>query len=211
MKENKSNDVRKEWRDRLRFFIDMVFVSAMTILIIGFKIPEQLETANENEFLKVLINQGSSLAVFVITFLVISVYWVRNLEYFSMISKVNIPFIWMHLAYLISIMLLPVANLLFVLYPEGIGPRVLFSILMIISGLISYVGMFYAHRNNLLREDINVEEGGKFTKQLLSEPIIATLALVVSFINPYFWDITFVLIPIILVLAKKYKYRIIKS
>lgn len=197
--------IEKEWRDRMRFFIDLVFASAMTVLIITFQLPETLEKTTEAEFLKVLFSQGSNLVTFIISFLVIAVYWVKNLEYYGLIAKIDKSFIWMQLIYLIFIMLLPIANLLFMLFPEGAGPRVLFSVLMIGSGLIAYGGMYYAHRKELLHPDIDLTNARAFTKQLLTEPIIALIALGVAFINPYFWDLSFVLVPLALFLNKKIK------
>ncbi|MCG8308061.1 MAG: DUF1211 domain-containing protein [Cytophagales bacterium] len=202
--------MEKEWRNRMRFIIDMVFVSAMTILIITFQIPEAVGNASEKEFLKVLFSQGSNLATFVISFLVIAVYWVKNLEYFGVIEKIDKTFVWMQLLYLIFIMLLPVANLLFMLFPEGAGPRMLFSVLMILSGLIAYGGMYYAHRKNLLKKEFDFDYIKKFTKQLLSEPVIAAIAMGAAYINPYFWDAAFVLIPMVMVVSKKVKVKLAK-
>lgn len=74
----------------------------MTVLIITFDIPQTVENITEQEFLKVLFRQGRNLAAFDISFLVIGVYWVKNLEYYSLIAKVDIPFVWMKLIYSFS-------------------------------------------------------------------------------------------------------------
>ncbi|UTW61286.1 DUF1211 domain-containing protein [bacterium SCSIO 12741] len=192
-----------EWRSRMRFIIDLVFASAMTVLILSFKIPETVPDQSTQTFMDILFQQSNSFSAFVISFLVITVYWVKNLESFNLIEKVDKSLIWFFMVYLIFIMLIPVANLLFVLFPSGHEPRVLFSIIMITSGLTAYGGVFYAHKKNLLKTEYDVNYMKTFTNQMLSEPIIAAIAMGLAFINPFFWDISFVLIPVIMVFSKK--------
>lgn len=191
-----------EWRSRMRFIIDIVFVSAMTVLILNFKIPDTVPDQSTSTFLKILFQQSNSFSAFVISFLVITVYWVKNLESFNLIEKLNKPMIWFQMIYLIFILLIPVANLLFVLFPTGHEPRVLFSIIMIVSGLISYGGMFYAFRKKLLKPEYDLHYVEAFTRQMLSEPIIALIALILAFINPFLWDVSFALIPLVLMTSK---------
>lgn len=74
---------------------------------------------------------------------------------------------------------------------------------MIGSGLIAYAGMFYAHRKRLLHPHVDLVYAKAFTKQLLAEPIIATFAVGMAFIHPHLWDLSFVLIPIALLLRKR--------
>ena len=203
--------IESEWRTRLRNMIDLVFASAMTILIINFNIPATTDSMSSKEFIKILLNQSNNFSVFIISFLVISVYWVKNMEYYRMLKNIDKPIIWLHLLYLILVMMLPVANLIFTLFPSGIGIRVLFSIVMVLMGLITYSIMFYAHKKQYIDEVYDISYVELFTKQLLNEPVIAVIAAGLAFISPIYWDLSFILIPVAMALSKKIKVKLAKK
>ena len=190
--------------------IDLVFASAMTILIITIDIPQSVESESTREFLRILVGQSPQFTLFIISFLVIAVYWIKNLEYFRMLKNVDKTIIWLHMLYLILIMQLPVINLLFGLFPLGIGIRVMFSVLMIGMGLITYFTMYYAYKKDFLHKRFELAYVKLFTRQLLNEPLVALIAGVVAFIQPMLWDLAFLLIPLLLIAGKKMKsmYRI---
>ena len=203
--------LEKEWRKRLRFMIDLIFTSAMTILIINFNIPESVESESTQVFLRVLIGQSTQFTMFVISFLVIAVYWVKNLEYFRMIKNIDKTIIWSHMLYLILIMQLPVLNLMFGLFPMGLGIRVTFSILMIAMGLITFFIMYYAYRKGFLHNRFELSYVKVFTRQLLHEPTVALIAAALAFVQPVLWDLSFILIPLLLIAGKRIKAKYITS
>ena len=95
MENNSSDNLEiQEWRKRLRFLADIIFASAMTIMIFNIEIPEFGHISDTKELAAFLLKQLNSMWVFFIAFVVISVYWMKHLEHFSAILIVNQTFMW---------------------------------------------------------------------------------------------------------------------
>ena len=107
MKETLENLGVQEWRKRLRFLADIIFATAMTLMILNIEIPGAGEITDTKELATFLFKQLNSMWVFFISFIIIAVYWMKHLEHFSATLIVNQTFIWFQLLFLVSIMLIP--------------------------------------------------------------------------------------------------------
>lgn len=195
----------KEWRKRLRLMADLIFASAMTIMILNIEIPPFGHITDTVELAAFLLKQLSSMWVFFIAFMIIAVYWLKHLEHFSAIPIVNQNFIWLQLLFLSCIMLIPFWNTYIELFPENIAIRVFLSANMILIGLFSYLSLNYAAspKNRLLHSDVTEKMVTESKRQILTEPIIAAVAAGLAFINVLYWDLAFVLVPLAFFARKK--------
>jgi len=195
----------KEWRTRLRFLADIIFASAMTIMIFNVEIPEFGHITDPRELATFLLNQLNSMWVFFIAFVVIAVYWMKHLEHFSAILIVNQTFIWFQLLFLVSIMLIPFWNTYIERFPENIAIRVLLSINMVLVGGFSFLSLNYAAnpKHRLLHDSVSDKTIKEVKRQILTEPLIAILAAGLAYISPVLWDVAFILVPIAFIVRKK--------
>jgi TMEM175 potassium channel family protein len=102
-------------------------------------------------------------------------------------------------------MLIPFWNTYVSQAPDNVAIKVFLSINMILIGTFSYLSMHYAAspKHRLLDDrfdDANVKTA---KLQILTEPIIAAVAAGVAFIDPLYWDIAFIMIPILFATRKK--------
>jgi len=204
-KESLENVEVFEWRKRLRFMSDIIFATAMTIMILNLKIPGIGEITGTKELASFLLEQLTGMWFYFISFVVIAVYWMKHLEHFSAIPIVNQTFIWFQLFFLCSIMLIPFWNTYIEKFPENVAIRVFLSANMILVGLFSFLSLNYAGnpKHRLLHSNVS-DEMLKATKmQILTEPAIALLAAGLVFIDIIYWDLAFILIPIAFMLRKK--------
>ena len=204
-KESLENVEVFEWRKRLRFLSDIIFATAMTIMILNLKIPGIGEITGTKELASFLLEQLTGMWFYFISFVVIAVYWMKHLEHFSTIPIVNQTFIWFQLFFLCSIMLIPFWNTYIEKFPENVAIRVFLSANMILVGLFSFLSLNYAGnpKHRLLHSNVS-DEMLKATKmQILTEPAIALLAAGLVFIDILYWDLAFILIPIAFMLRKK--------
>ena len=194
-----------EWRKRLRFMADIIFASAMTIMILNIKFPEMIDISNPKDLSIFLLNQLAGMGTFFIAFVTVAVYWMKHLEHFGVTLVVNQTYIWYQLLYLAFIMLIPFWSSYVGEAPDNIGFKLFLSLNMVIVGGFSYLSMHYAAhaKHRLISDKIPTETINNAKKQILAEPAIAVLAAVLSFIKPVLWDITFILIPISFVFRKK--------
>ena len=206
METNSSNNLEvQEWRTRLRFLADIIFVTAMTIMILNVDIPEFGHITDAKQLTTFLLKQLNKMWVFFIVFMVISVYWMKHLEHFSVIRIVNQTFIWFQLLFLMSIMLIPFWNTYIEQFPDNIAIKILLSINMVLVGLFSFLSMNYAAnpKHRLLLENVTNDEVREAKRQILTEPAIAVLAAGLVFIDPVLWDAAFVMVPVLFMARRK--------
>jgi TMEM175 potassium channel family protein len=206
-KENNSSDNFQvhEWRKRLRFLADIIFATAMTIMILNIEIPEFGHITDTKELAVFLIKQLNSMWVFFIAFVVIAVYWMKHLEHFSVILIVNQTFIWFQLLFLAFIMLIPFWNTYIEQFPENVAIRVFLSINMVLVGGFSFLSLNYAasSKHRLLHDGVSDRTINEAKRQTLTEPLIAILAAGLAFISPVLWDLAFILVPLAFMARKK--------
>ncbi len=206
METNSSDNIEiQEWRTRLRFLADIIFATAMTIMILNIDIPEFGHITDAKELATFLLKQLNKMWVFFIAFVIIAVYWMKHLEHFSVIKIVNPTFIWFQLLFLVSIMLIPFWNTYIEQFPENIALKVMLSINMVLVGGFSFLSMNYAAnpKHRLLLDNVTDQSITEAKRQILTEPAIAILAAGLVFVNPVLWDIAFILVPLLFMLRKK--------
>ncbi len=205
MEKSIENNEVQEWRKRLRFLADIIFATAMTIMILNIEIPEFGHITSTAELAGFLLVQLNSMWVFFIAFVVIAVYWMKHLEHFSAILIVNQTFIWLQLLFLSSIMLMPFWNTYITHFPENVAIRVFLSANMVLVGAFSFLSLNYAARSKhrLLHESVRDNDIRVAKRQILTEPAIAILAAGLAYIHPDLWDIAFILVPLLFMARKK--------
>jgi uncharacterized membrane protein len=206
MENNSSNTFEiQEQRQRLRFLADIIFATAMTIMILNIEIPEFGHITSSKELAAFLLKQLNSMWVFFIAFVVIAVYWMKHLEHFSAILIVNQTFIWFQLLFLAAIMLIPFWNTYIEQFPDNVAIRVMLSINMVLVGGFSFLSLNYAAnpKHRLLNDTVTDKTIKESKQQILTEPAIAILAAGLAYINPIWWDLAFILIPVAFMARKK--------
>jgi len=206
MESNSSHNIEvQEWRTRLRFLADIIFATAMTVMILNIDIPEFGHITDAKELSTFLLKQLNKMWVFFIAFMIIAVYWMKHLEHFSVIRIVNTTFIWFQLLFLVSIMLIPFWNTYIEQFPENIAIKVLLSINMVLVGVFSYLSLNYAanQKHRLLLSNVTDDSVKEAKRQILTEPAIAILAAGLVYINPILWDVAFILVPVLFMARRK--------
>ena len=195
----------QEWRGRLKFLCDIVFATAMTIMILNINIPDFGHITSTGALTKFLINELNNMLGFFISFIVIAVYWLKHLEHFSCVKIVDQNFIWLQLLFLSFIMLIPFWNTYMDRFPDNIAIKVLLSFNMVLIGLFSFLSLNYASNptHQLIPDAISKELLSNTHLQILTEPLIAILAAGLVYLNPILWDISFILVPVLFMLRKK--------
>lgn len=206
METDSSNNLEvQEWRTRLRFLADIIFATAMTVMVLNVDIPEFGHITDVKELTTFLLKQLNKMWVFFIAFMVIAVYWIKHLEHFSVIRIVNQTFIWFQLLFLVCIMLIPFWNTYIEQFPENIAIKVLLSINMVLVGGFSFLSLNYAAnpKHRMLLSNVTNESISEAKRQILTEPIIAILAAGLVFIDPVLWDVAFILVPVLFMARRK--------
>ena len=206
MMENEIDDFEvREWRDRMKFLADIVFASAMTIMIFNLELPDLGLITNTAALGKFILKQLSGMGAFFIAFITVAVYWMKHLEHFGVTMKVDQTYMWFQILFLALIMLVPFWNAYVTDFPDNEAIKVFFSLNMILIGLFSYLSFNYASnpKHALIHEKVPKESIKEAKMQILTEPGLAALAAALVFVKPILWDVTFILIPVFFMLKKK--------
>jgi uncharacterized membrane protein len=205
MEDKLENIEVQEWRKRLRFLADIIFASAMTLMILNIEIPEFGHITDTAELATFLLRQLNSMWYFFISFIIIAIYWMKHLEHFSAIPIINSTFIWFQLLFLGFIMLIPFWNTYIEHFPDNVAIRVFLSANMVLVGAFSFLSLNYAGKpkHRLLHSDVTDDILKVAKRQALTEPAIAILAAGLAFINVVLWDIAFILVPLAFMARKK--------
>ncbi|GAB3909791.1 TMEM175 family protein [Mucilaginibacter boryungensis] len=147
---HEDKDLKKEFQiERLVLFSDAVFAIAITLLIIEIKVPE-LNLAelrrNNPEFIqhpdRALLELLSSEMLakfigFVVSFVVIALYWINHHLLFGMLHNYSRKLIWANLRFLFTIVLMPFTSAFYSDYWMSglITPIAFYSINILLSGL----------------------------------------------------------------------------
>jgi len=115
------NELRKEFQlDRLVLFSDAVFAIAITLLVIEIKIPDLHEDVSDKLLLRSLGHLIPKFLGFIISFMLIGVYWTVHHRMFGFVTNFNKKLLLMNLIFLFFVALMPFST---GFYSEYAGPE----------------------------------------------------------------------------------------
>jgi len=135
---------------RLVSFSDGVFAIAVTLLVFNLKVP--LLPAGEAQALlsgKILA-MVPNFTTYILSFLLIAVYWTFHHRLLNMVAKMDNLFLWMNIWFLLLVSFIPFPAALYGSYPHEIFSFVFYLISMILVNIISMLMLGYASYNSRL-------------------------------------------------------------
>ncbi len=136
-------------KNRLESFSDGVFAIVITLLVLSIKIP----TVSYRDLPDDLIALLPSIGVYVLSFILIGMYWVFHHYTFRMLREVDGVLIWLNILFLLFLSFLPFPTTLMGRYPFQAVPVLIYGINLILSNLTGFFGIIYLHRNPQLASD----------------------------------------------------------
>jgi uncharacterized membrane protein len=133
-------------KNRLEAFSDGVFAIVITLMVFEIKIPhveiQQLNSALTGILPKIL--------AFVLSFIIIGVYWVAHHNMLFFIKSVDRTALWLNILVLLTVALIPFPTALLGDYPFAVTPAILYGTLL---ASVNFAGLlFWLHctKNNRL-------------------------------------------------------------
>jgi uncharacterized membrane protein len=120
--------------DRLRALVDGVLAIVLTILVLGIDVPNIDFGAGETDrFLREL---GHQLHPYFASFGLVAAYWVQHAVIVAFVPRANRVFVWLNIAFLLPLSLLPFLTSLRVTDPTELIPCALFGAGQVACGLL---------------------------------------------------------------------------
>jgi uncharacterized membrane protein len=138
-------------KQRLEAFSDGVFAIVITLLILDIRIPP-VPAGDLPAALAALLPQCLT---YVMSFLVVGLYWAVHHRVAHRVKLVDGPFVWLNLAWLLFVSVMPFPTSLLGRYPLSPLPIAIYGVNLIVANVTGFVVQLYmARRPELLHEPL---------------------------------------------------------
>ncbi len=189
--------VRSEVRiptTRIETLADGIFAIAMTLLVLGISVPTLPANASPEVFRAYFMNILPEIFVYILSFILLAVFWLNH-HIFFVIKRSNITLLWINIFWLMSIAIVPFTTSLIGKYSQFQLSVLIFDFNMLIIGILYYAIFAYAVHNDFMAESV-LEKSTQIKRSNLILPILAVVAIIISFLSPIWSVFMFFLLPI---------------
>lgn len=128
-------------KSRLEAFSDGVFAIVITLLILDIRFPE----VEYSQFATTLISLLPRILAYVMSFIIIGLYWVTHHNSMHAMKKTDRGFLWLNILLLLCVSFIPFPTSLLGRYPYQAGPIIIYGITLITCNAVGYVMLVYVH------------------------------------------------------------------
>ena len=203
MQEAKHKESRLDFQlERFSFFSDGVFAIAITLLIIEIKVPA-IEHATNEDLAHSLSEMSLKFLGFLISFALVGHYWSVHHRIFGYLQKYNTTLLWLNLAFLCTVVLLPFSSGLIGEYSSDLHlyiPYLVYVANVCLVGFMNCVLWLYISnpKKAFLTHIISNARIKLGLYRSLVIPLVFLLSLIVFFISPVVSRFIPLIIPVIL-------------
>jgi uncharacterized membrane protein len=189
-------------------FGDAIFAFAITLMTISIDIPDLPPNLTESQLLSRLYDMYPQVESYVISFAVISIFWVSYHQVFNFIKESHISMVYLNLLFLLFITFLSVTTSLVISYGSYQIPYVIYCIIVIMtSSLLALIWWHATKDYRLVDKNIHPLFVRGLMVNLLLIPFVFAVSILVSFfdlnIAQYFW---LIIVPLTIVVRRKYRH-----
>jgi uncharacterized membrane protein len=171
-------------KGRLESLSDGIFATVMTVLVLSLSIPT-IFNANNPEVTSYVLGLGPTVLSYVMSFLILAVFWVRHHNIFHFISRVDNSLIWLNMLFLLSIGFVPFSTDLIGRFWNTEIATVIYGSNLIACGLcIEGIWLRMVAGKLMTVDGLDERLTARVNRRLLGGPVLYSLAIVVSFVFP---------------------------
>jgi uncharacterized membrane protein len=165
---------------RIVAFTDGVFAIAITIIVLGIDVPDELPGPRLHDF---LVEEWPQLFAYFLSFAVIGRHWVSHHHMFGMLQNFDQRLIALNLVYLSLVVLIPFPTNLLGEYGGETAPIVLYAFVIATSSLLSWLMLRYALASGHV-EPAALPEARAASAPALHPAIVFYLSIPIAFVSP---------------------------
>jgi uncharacterized membrane protein len=180
---------------RLLTLADGIFAIAMTILVLDLRLPN-----TPADLAGRLKSIGPSFATFVVSFVVLGVFWFAHHQTFHFLVRVNRNVVWLSILFFMGIVLIPFVASVLGSYPTD---RIALTLYGGVIGLITVLGYviwwYITGDRGLVVAGLDPDLVRKVRQWIAVGPCIALVAIVLSFIVPLVSLLIYLALPVLFI------------
>jgi uncharacterized membrane protein len=112
------NEIAGRNVDRLAALSDGVFAFAMTLLVLDLRVPASDLIRSEHDLLRSLAVLTPNLLTYLMSFLTLGIFWIGQQTQLNKVERADRDFSWVHLAFLLTVTLVPFTTKLLAAFIE---------------------------------------------------------------------------------------------
>ena len=189
--------------DRIIFFSDAVFAIVITILVLDIRVPDIPPDLVAQELPGQILDLGPKFLSYVISFLVIAIYWQAHHRVFRPIRSYDRTLLWLNFLFLMAISFLPFPTSLLGEYSEEQLSVVIYAANAALASLLLVSISWYAIAGHRLVAPNLVDDETERNRHVqgLAVPVVFLVSIGISFFSPraamYSWLLLTVTDPLI--------------
>jgi uncharacterized membrane protein len=189
-------------------FGDAIFAFAITLMTLSIDIPDLPANLTESELLSRLYDLYPQVESYIISFAVISIFWISYHQVFNFITKSHISMVYLNLLFLLLITFLSITTSLVIEYDTYQIPYAIYCIVVIMTSSLLALIWWYATKDyRFVDKDIHPLFVKGMMINLLLVPFVFAISIAVSFFNldiaHYLW---LIIVPLNIVIRRKYRH-----
>ena len=141
---------------RIMGLTDGIFGMVMTLLVFAIAIPE-LQIANYSDFMSFITTLMPTIGVTIVSFVLIASFWVYHHEFIKL-KTLNIPYLWLNIAFLIYISFIPFTTSLIGNYSHFFLSETIFGLNILLAISFFLLMYYYAYSRGFLETIPSHEE-----------------------------------------------------
>ncbi len=126
-------------KSRLEAFSDGVFAIVITLLILDIRFPDVAYT----QFAATLVSLLPRILAYVMSFIIIGVYWSTHHNSMHAIKNTDRSFLWLNILLLLCVSFIPFPTSLLGRYPFQAWPIIIYGFTLIASNAVGYLMLVY--------------------------------------------------------------------
>jgi uncharacterized membrane protein len=187
--------------ERITAFSDGVFSIAITLLVLNLHVPtvpsNVLPHDVPGKLLDQLHTQWPSLLSYILSFVIVGIYWVAHHNMFHYIKRSDRPFLWINILLLMCVAFIPFPAGLLGQYPTQPISVIIYASSLILTNLMLSLLWWYATSNHrLVDQDIDPHFVRTVNRRNMTAPVVYLVSIGLSFLSPLASLIVFFLFPL---------------
>src|SRR5437660_1066263 len=171
-------------KGRVETLADGVFAIAMTLLAFNLQPPNIPPDGHSAALQAAVIAMLPQFKTYVISFLVIGIYWISHHFQFHYVRRANRTLLWLNILFLMAVAILPFSTAVLGRYEHYQSAIVLYSVNLLLVGLVNAIHWAYVtHRRRLVAPDLSAEVVRLTMARILIAPLVAVLCIGISYFN----------------------------
>jgi uncharacterized membrane protein len=181
-------------KTRLEAFSDGVFAIVITLLILNVKLPE----TDYSNLGKALTDILPTIGIYIMSFLLVGMYWIFHHYSFTLIGQVDGILLWMNILLLLFISFMPFPAMLMGKYPFTTLPVIIYGGNLLLTNLTGFIMLMYLRKNQSLASAIFTDA---IFKQQLKTYIWVNCIYALALVAGFFWPVISYLVFAIMAIA----------